>query len=234
MFSLGKINLLKDNEVKDLLKKIIYIAYTPNHPIANIFLRTMAVFLSINIIFSLIFWYSFLSGSDIDFLNLNVPSDFPVKYFIDNTQVVFLFSASVAISLIIVQIFLEGKKIKEYVNKNRMFFEGPIQKIYTGEIKSFLLPKNSGYLRLWLVCLSLMITFLVLAYAAIPVMYYKFYNSTFYNMLANFQEQNISTLFYWNALTLIVYQIMTSFFLASFVLLVGLIEKKILIRDLNS
>lgn len=146
----------------------------------------------------------------IEIVNLNIPPAYPVKYFIYITQDAYILSAFLAFIVLITEFFLNKVLIKNYADENIIFYGSTIRKIYKGEIKSFLLPKKSGYLRLWVVAIPALIILFFLTYSIIPIIYNKFYNSTFYNVFINFKEQDISSLFYWNLITLVCYQVMTS------------------------
>lgn len=220
--------------MKIFFKQMICLAYKENHPIADVLFKSMVVFLIINLIFSLVFWYSLMTGTTINSINLNVPSDYPVKYFIDNVQNVLLISTVLAFMMMVIMFFLNRKEIKNYADKNPMFHGGPVKRIYTGEIKSFLLPKNHGYLKLWLIFTLSPILLLILTYTIISIVYYKFYNSPLYNMFADFKSQDLSTLLYWNLFTLLLYQIMICLVFIYSAFIIALIEKKILTRDLTS
>lgn len=82
-----------------------------------------------------------------------------------------------------------------------------IKRVYTGELKSFLWPTRNGYLRLLIGGLFFESVMVVMLYFSMPCWYDKLYNSSWYNMLADFRSQSDATFFRWNFAILIIYQI---------------------------
>lgn len=234
------------------MKKIIFLGYRANDPVMSLLFRAMLFFFVSNVIFSGLFWYSFLQNMPVNlwYLNIDVSNDLPVKYFANNINKTIWISFPLLLMFLFIDIALNRKKLnfnkfKEHIHteykkdnpewiRKKIFL---IQDIYSGKLKSFLLPKNHGYLKIITIYLGVTIGVFVLNYYNVSIVYNKFYHSEFYNMFADFRSQSLLSFLKWNIFSLIVFQVITSITilgLFGFLLFVFKKEKAFEIYQLNN
>lgn len=192
--------------MKNILQKVLLLRYEFEEPGKSVFFNTVLLFLCLNVLFSFSYWFSLITGQviDIGVWKIDVPEAYPVKYFSENITRVLLISFPVSLAFWFIQVFK---------TKNLIFYplDNTVKNIRDSVIKppkysyKFLEIKVIGFL-----LFKLAVSLFLLFFCSWAV-YYKLYNSNWYNKFYDWKSQEITTLLGWNLVFLLAF--LLSFFL---------------------
>lgn len=191
------------------IKQAIYIGFSEYDPLSGVYLRTMLLFMAINVSASIFFWIAYILNIEIDlsFFSVLVNQNHPVTDFVLYFQSVFLVSFSALLFWPFVEKLIAPNAWR-FSDIPEREANNLVNEVYNGQ-KKVLYVLKGGLLPVIVLELLLLAFIFFILYTFLPLIYLKLFNTDLYNLAADFQSQDAVTLLIWNVAGLAFYQFMS-------------------------